>query len=115
MIKNLPALPANPATVRVSPRGEGEAEYNVASVCGIHGKRLTLISHSRVPHFAIVSVEYKDAIFLGEVITCTQDCDDRWHLEIEVEQILNGLTSLLNLRARLMGEAVPERLTVNAH
>jgi hypothetical protein len=33
-------------------------------------------------------------------------------MEIKVEQILTGLHSLMALRARLLGEAVPQQLTM---
>jgi hypothetical protein len=74
----------------------------------MQGKRLALTSRERVPASTAVQVEYDDALFLGEVLACTHNVDDSWHLEMKVEQVLTGLQSLMNLRARLLGEPVPE-------
>ena len=76
----------------------------------MEGKRLNLTSRDRLPALTAVTVEYNDAMFLGEVVACTHNCDDTWHVEIKVEQILTGLQSLMNLRARLLGESAPSPL-----
>jgi hypothetical protein len=44
-------------------------------------------------------------MLLGEVVACTQDCDQNFHLELRVEQVLTGLQSLMLLRERLLGES----------
>jgi hypothetical protein len=54
-----------------------------------------------------VSVEYNDAMFLGEVIICQPAGDGNYRVEIRVEQILTGLQSLIALRAGLLGSAAP--------
>ncbi len=73
----------------------------------MEGKRLNLTSRDRLPALTALTVEYDDAMFLGEVVACTHNCDDTWHVEIKVEQILTGLQSLMNLRASLLGEQTP--------
>ena len=73
----------------------------------MEGKRLNLTSRDRLPALTALTVEYGDAMFLGEVVACTHNCDDTWHVEIKVEQILTGLQSLMNLRASLLGEQAP--------
>lgn len=57
----------------------------------------------------VASVEYNDAMLLCEVVSCTQDCEQRWHLELKIEQILTGLQSLVRLRERLLGESASSR------
>lgn len=74
---------------------------------GFAGERLSLVCGHRVPACTALSVEYEDALFLGEVVACTEDVTASWHIEIKVEQILTGLQSLMNLRARVMGEEAP--------
>lgn len=74
---------------------------------GMHGKRLTLETSECLPTSRVVSVEYDDTLFLGEVLSCVgSECT--WSIEIKVEQILNGLQSLLALRSRLLSEGVPQ-------
>ena len=55
-----------------------------------------------------LSVEYSDALFLGETVACSKAQDGEWTLEIKVEQILTDLQRLLALRAHLLGESVPQ-------
>jgi hypothetical protein len=79
--------------------------------CGfdrMDGKRLTLTAADCVNVCTAVTVEYNDAMFLGEVLGCGENADGSWRVEIKVEQILTGLQSLINLRARLLGEGVPD-------
>lgn len=73
------------------------------------GKRLSLISPERVALSSAASVEYNDSVLLCEVMACTQDFEQRWHLEMQVEQILTGLQSLVLLRERLMGASTHSR------
>jgi hypothetical protein len=77
---------------------------------GIEGKRLVLEASERVSPSTMVSVEYSDALFLGDVMSCTHINTDFWQIEIRVEQVLSGLQSLMALRAGLLGKAVPQRL-----
>ena len=78
----------------------------------MENKRLSLTSGHRLAASSAVSVEYNDAMFLGEVLACTQDCDEIWHIEVQVEQILTGLQSLITLRARLLGEGLSQHVPV---
>ena len=75
---------------------------------GMEGKRLTLETSERVASSTMVSVEYNDALFLGDVMSCTHKETDFWRVEIRVEQVLSGLQSLMALRAGLLGEAIPQ-------
>ena len=77
---------------------------------GMSDRRLSLVAAERVPSATALTVEYEDAMFLGEVVTCTEDVSHAFHIDIKVEQILTGLQSLMNLRANLLGEPVPAPL-----
>ena len=74
---------------------------------GMHGKRLTLETSEGLPAGKVISVEYDDTLFLGEVVSCAGS-EHSWGVEVKVEQILNGLQSLLALRSRLLSEGVPQ-------
>ncbi len=74
---------------------------------GMEGKQLRLESPERISISAAVSVEYSDAMFLGEVIGCQRGTGGNWELNIKVDQILTGLQSLCALRAQLLGEGMP--------
>ncbi len=95
-----------PATIQI-PTGEANGEkLQVAStVTGMEGKRLILESSERITMSTPVSVEYNDAMFLGEVMLCKAIGDGCYRVEIFVEQILTGLQSLVALRTGLLGEA----------
>lgn len=71
------------------------------------GKHLKLEAPERISISAPVSVEYSDAMFLGEVIGCRRGSGGIWELDVKVDQILTGLQSLVALRAQLLGEGVP--------
>lgn len=73
---------------------------------GIEGKRLAIELPERAPVSAAVSVEYNDALFLGEVVSSRLEASGYWKAEVKVEQVLTGLMSLMNLRTRLLGEGV---------
>jgi hypothetical protein len=58
-----------------------------------------------------VGVETDDTLLLGEVVNSAPK-PHAWHIEVRVEQILNDLTSLIALRAKLLEEsraAAPSR------
>ena len=74
---------------------------------GMDGKNLRLEAPERISISAPVSVEYSDAMFLGEVIGCQRGSSGGWELQIKVDQILTGLQSLCALRAQLLGEGMP--------
>jgi len=71
------------------------------------GKHLKLEAPERIVLSAPVSVEYSDAMFLGEVISCQRGVRGSWELNIKVDQILTGLQSLCRLRSQLLGESSP--------
>lgn len=71
---------------------------------GKSGKRLTLDSPERITVLAPVTLEYNDALFLGEVVACRAHDSKRFEVEIKIDQILTGLESLVKLRERLLGE-----------
>jgi len=73
---------------------------------GMEGKRLLLESPERLGISTVVSVEYNDALFLGDVMNCRGASDGVWLVEIKVSQILTGLQSLMALRSGLLGEGV---------
>jgi hypothetical protein len=95
----------HPATIQV-PNGEANgAKLHVPSTfAGMEGKRLILESPERISMSTPVSVEYNDAMFLGEVMLCKPSGDGNFRVEIYVEQILTGLQSLMALRAGLLGD-----------
>lgn len=77
------------------------------AILEIHGQYLRVITTHAVSAGAAISVEGADAMFLGEVVRATNE-DGRYRLDVRVEQILNGLMSLMSLRARLLdGAAQP--------
>jgi hypothetical protein len=88
------------------PSSDGKSKASVACTFqGMQGKRLLLEAGQKIPASTAISIEYNDAMFLGEVITCAPS-GDSWHVEVKVEQILTGLQSLIALRSRLLGEGV---------
>jgi hypothetical protein len=105
----------NAATIQVASLNDPHVRQNI-SCCfqGMEGKRLSLVSPSRLAPYTAISVEYNDTMFLGEVVACTQDCAEAWHIEVKVEQILTGLQSLIMLRARLLGEGIPAAVAAPA-
>ncbi len=97
----------NYATIQIPTAGSQDPQRFPCWYQGVDGKRLALTATERVPSFTAVTVEYNDALFLGEVMACTEDVTHTWHIEVKVEQVLSGLQSLMNLRANLLGEPVP--------
>jgi hypothetical protein len=71
---------------------------------GMDGKNLRLEAPERIVLSAPVSVEYSDAMFLGEVVSCQRGTGGVWELQIKVAQILTGLQSLCLLRSQLLGD-----------
>ena len=61
-----------------------------------------------------VTVEYKDALLLGEVVRSIKRTDD-WQHSIRVKQVLNGLMNIMALRSHLLKQAgkVSERVFVS--
>jgi len=83
---------------------------------GMDGKTLRVESPERISLSAPVSVEYSDAMFLGEVVSCHSGSGNNFELNIKVDQILTGLQSLCLLRSQLLGEgvAVPTKGSIAA-
>ena len=79
----------------------------------LQGKRLFVDAQGSIPSSTAVTVEYDDNLFLGEVIAC-RDSVEHFSLEIKVEQVLNGLQSLMALRSRLLCEAPVTATTANS-
>ena len=77
---------------------------------GMDGRRAILETGEPLALSTALSIEYEDKLFLGEVVTCGAQSPGVFRVEIKVEQILTGLQSLMNLRARLLGEGVPRQL-----
>lgn len=65
---------------------------------------MRILASERIAAGTAVSVEHEDALLLGEVVYVAEQTTS-WALEIRVEQMLNGLMSLMALRARLLEEA----------
>lgn len=85
---------------------------------GLDGKRLIVQTGEQVAACTALSIEHEDNLFLGEVVACAAQSSEAYKVEIKIEQILTGLHSLMALRARLLGEAVPQSLSlipVGAH
>ncbi len=90
------------------PAAEGHSEKRKVTCLfeGLQGNRLSLEAQERPPISSVVSIEFHDALFLGEVVRVAPANRGTWRLEVKVEQILNGLQSLVNLRTRLLGDPV---------
>lgn len=99
------------ATIQVPiPEIHGAKRSIPCAFQGMEGKRAILEAGERLAISTAVSIEYEDKLFLGEVVTCSAPSPGVFRMEIKVEQILTGLQSLMNLRARLLGEGVPQQL-----
>jgi hypothetical protein len=76
---------------------------------GMQGKCLVIEARESLTPGMAISVECDDALFLGEVVTCS-NTSAAFRLEVRVEQILTGLQSLMALRSALLDERVPSTL-----
>jgi hypothetical protein len=92
-----------------SPDADGKKRTVSCSFQGSEGKRLVLQASEPVPVSSAVSVEFNDALFLGEVVACTVGGNRTCDIEIKIEQILSGLQSLMALRSHLLSEGVPQQ------
>ena len=72
---------------------------------GMERKRLILSTAESIQESTVVSVEYEDTLFLGEVVTCFGG-PQGWKIEVRLDQVLTGLQSLMALRAHLLTENV---------
>jgi hypothetical protein len=77
------------------------------TVCEMASKHLTIRAEEGMRPSSPVSVEFNDTLFLGEVIACSR-VPEGWTANVRVEQVLTDLQGLLVLRARLLGEPVPD-------
>lgn len=68
-------------------------------------KQLFLESDESLPFGCAISVEYNDALFLGEIIGSAR-LNGTWDIKVQVGSVLTGLESLMILRDRLLGESV---------
>ncbi len=93
------------AVIRVPAEIPGEPKRSIPCVFqGLEGKRLLLQANEPIRLATTASVEFNDAMFLGEVIACDEAANDGWNLELKVEHVLSGLQSLMALRSQLLGE-----------
>jgi hypothetical protein len=92
-----------------SPDPSGRKRRVPCSFQGSHSKRLSLQACEAIPVSSAVTVEFNDALFLGEVVACTGGANRACDIEIEVEQILSGLQSLMALRSHLLDEGMQQR------
>jgi hypothetical protein len=91
----------------IAPSGCGRARQKFACIFSkLDGNRLLIACSERPPVSATVSMEFNDALFLGEVVCANPTLEGRWNVEVRVEQILTGLQSLMTLREHLLGEGV---------
>ena len=107
MTNCLPDQPRSAVIIVPSAEPNGAKRSIACMFQGMHGKRLTLETNESVPNGKAISVEYDDSLFLGEVLSCAGS-NNLWSVEVKVEQILNGLQSLMALRSRLLSEGVPQ-------
>jgi len=92
------------STLHIAQIGGGSKRSIPCSVERFQGNRLRILASERVAAGTAVSVEHEDALLLGEVAHEVEQSTS-WALDIRVEQMLNGLMSLMALRARLLEEA----------
>ena len=93
------------AVIQVSSGIPGESKRTIPCVFnGMHGKRLLLETQEPLGIRTTASVEFNDAMFLGEVVACNKTTSRCWDIELMVEHVLSGLQSLMALRAQLLGE-----------
>ena len=92
-----------PASLQIRSGMPGEVCEVQCDFMEMRGTRLSIECAVPVSCSSAVTVKYEDALYLGEVIKST-GINGKWMLDINVEQILSGLTSLLALRDQLLSE-----------
>jgi hypothetical protein len=101
------------ATLQVPlPSGNGAKRSIPCAFHGMDGRRLIVEAGEALSLSTALSIEHEDNLFLGEVVACAAQAPGVYKMEIKIEQILTGLHSLMALRSRLLGEAVPQTLTL---
>jgi hypothetical protein len=98
-------------TIQV-PTGSGSKRSVPCAIHGMQGKRLIVEAGEPLSISTALSIEHEDNLFLGEVVACGAESDGVYRIDIKIEQILTGLQSLMNLRAGLLGESVPQTLAM---
>ena len=99
------------ATMQVPlPSGNGAKRSIPCAFQGMDGRRLIVQAGEPLSLSTALSIEHEDNLFLGEVVACAAQAPGVYKMEIKIEQILTGLHSLMALRSRLLGEAVPQTL-----
>ncbi|HEX7359432.1 MAG TPA: hypothetical protein VF283_02970 [Bryobacteraceae bacterium] len=96
------------ATIQIPSDPSGTRRTVLCAVQEADRRRLVLEAEERIAASTALSVEYNDAMFLGEVMVCSPTGDNTWKIELKIEQILTGLQSLMALRAGLLGESAPQ-------
>jgi hypothetical protein len=96
---------ANQYAVLGIPAADGRSEKQEITCLfeSLQANKLLVETQGRPALSAAVSIEYNDVLFLGEVVRVAPGSHGTWRVEVKVEQALNGLQSLVNLRARLLG------------
>jgi hypothetical protein len=103
----------NPQTATIQvPTGNGAKRSISCAFHGMDGRRLIVEAGEPLSLSTALSIEHEDNLFLGEVVVCAAQSPGVYKLEIKIEQILTGLHSLMALRSRLLGDAVPQSLTM---
>ena len=99
----------NVSTLHIAQTERGEARRSIpCTVERFQGNRLRILTGERIAAGTPVSVEHDDALLLGEIVHVTEQTTS-CALDIRVEQMLNGLMSLMALRARLLEEIPVQR------
>jgi hypothetical protein len=70
-----------------------------------NGRELRISTQEPLALGAAVSVEHEDTLLLGEVVRSYGHGDGRWQHLIQIKQVLNGLMTIMALRARLLQES----------
>lgn len=107
------ACPAKPCTVILPSNSAGVRREIPALFESFTAPRLTICAEEAVAVSNVISVQCGDAMFLGEVATCKVCGEAQWSVDVRVKQILSGLEGLMSLRARLLGEPLPEPVTLH--
>ena len=95
------------AVIKVPSPANGIPQEMECEIRQRHGRRFQVETSKPIATSTAVTIEHDDALFLGEVLSC-ENYGRCWQLEINIEQILTGLQSLMALRARLLSEGVPK-------
>ena len=104
------SLDQNGQVAVLSVLSEGGSQQSFAtSVRSFTGRCLSILSFATVAAGQPVTVEFADALFLGEVISRTKR-NQMYELNIWVKQALSGLQSLVRLREALVGAEAESRL-----